>query len=99
MCGFTFQFLLFLLIFSSIRHAFVDPEGRICTVLAGRPRDDETWNEAMKKAAESMANGRTTGQQSGAFPNNEETHRRGRFFNVAAGVSFGGGQSVSALKK
>ncbi|KAF9471714.1 hypothetical protein BDN70DRAFT_761742, partial [Pholiota conissans] len=48
--------------------------------------------DVAKDAAEIMTEMRKAGQEDRTFRSDEEAHRRGHFFNLATGISFGGGQ-------
>lgn len=88
----TWLFLFFsLLTFGeSEPRPIVDREGRVITVLAGRPRDP-TWDSVATDAAEAI---RTAGEQL-QFPHDQTSHRRGDTFTAGAfGYSYGGGQTV-----
>ncbi|KAF9472584.1 hypothetical protein BDN70DRAFT_762895, partial [Pholiota conissans] len=75
-------------------HALLDNLGRICAVLAGRPALDPNWDIATVQAGELMTELRKAGQEDGTFRSDEEAHRCGHFFNLACGVSYGGGQKL-----
>ena len=71
----------------------VDSSDRIIVVLAGRPKDP-TWDHVVAGASAAMEGVRKAGQKSGSFRDKDLSHRRGEFVALAAGVSFGGGQTV-----
>lgn len=65
---------------------FLDKEGRVIVVLAGRPRMG--WDAVVDGATEIIEEARPRCN----FP--DEVHRRGNFAAIATGISFGGGQKV-----
>ncbi|KAF8194572.1 hypothetical protein BJ912DRAFT_847793 [Pholiota molesta] len=74
-------------------HSLLDKAGRICAVLAGRPHDI-TWDDVARNASEHMTACHVAGTATRAFSCDEDTHRRGQFFNLPVGVSYGGGQRL-----
>ncbi|KAJ6452902.1 hypothetical protein DFH09DRAFT_964194 [Mycena vulgaris] len=68
----------------------VDREGRIIAILLGRPEDPE-WSDVVKDAFKALARARKRARRHGAWWA-EASHRRGRYFALTTGVSFGGGQ-------
>ncbi|KAF8151597.1 hypothetical protein B0H34DRAFT_134590 [Crassisporium funariophilum] len=73
-------------------HALLDNEDRIIAVLAGKPADP-TWDAAVSNASAAMLHARITGKRNSAFNKDPESHRRGNFTAIPAGVSYGGGQT------
>ncbi|KAJ6619068.1 hypothetical protein B0H10DRAFT_1196856 [Mycena sp. CBHHK59/15] len=69
----------------------VDGRGRIVAILIGRPEDAD-WDEVVKDALKEMHRARRRGMRWGVFKSAHRTHRRGTFFPLTDGVSFGGGQ-------
>ncbi|KAJ7828190.1 hypothetical protein B0H13DRAFT_1656422 [Mycena leptocephala] len=69
----------------------LDRDGRIIVVFVGAPEDPE-WPSVVAKACEAMRKAREEGLFTKAFAAGEDLHRRGRYFTVGGGVSFGGGQ-------
>jgi len=69
----------------------LDKGGRIIAVLVGQPEDSE-WVYVVDDAARVMQEVQTLGVDSGKGSG----HRRGDFLAIPIGVSFGGGQVVSA---
>ncbi|KAJ7112825.1 hypothetical protein C8R43DRAFT_903493, partial [Mycena crocata] len=67
----------------------VDAAGRIIAVLLGTP-DDPDWADVIKEAARELRRARRYATHHGLW--SRAPHRRGRYFSVTAGVSFGGGQ-------
>lgn len=70
-------------------HLLLDKDGRIITVLAGRP-NDPTWDASMKEASWLLEEAR----HSCVFTH-IKNKRRGNFQYLNVGVSYGGGQIVS----
>lgn len=64
--------------------------------LVGKPLD-ESWPDVISRAEARLAAFREEGLRIGAFDQNDLNHRRGNFLAVAAGVSFGGGQTVRTV--
>jgi hypothetical protein len=60
-------------------------------VLAGRPRGDD-WDIVVGEAGEQIREARGQCQ----FTEKQAHHRRGDFPALAVGISYGGGQTVSA---
>ncbi|KAF8910495.1 hypothetical protein CPB84DRAFT_1672840, partial [Gymnopilus junonius] len=71
----------------STPHTLTDNEGRLVTVLAGRPADP-SWHNVVSNVNTSMVHARVTGEENFFY----EKHRRGEFLAVAVGISYGGGQ-------
>ena len=76
-----------------------DSKGRIVAVLAGTPQEREAWSKCMQgvQAAmdEAFSNLRWTDART--LPDNSKgagRNRRGPYYTLAAGLSFGGGQKV-----
>jgi hypothetical protein len=76
-------------------HLLLDTEKRVIGVLVGQPRGEERWKqvcmgvfEALKTAASSLN-----------LSKEKKKHRRGEFPAVAHGISFGGGQEVSRIRR
>ncbi|KAJ7114170.1 hypothetical protein C8R43DRAFT_903117, partial [Mycena crocata] len=67
----------------------LDCEGRIIAVLLGTP-DDPDWEDVTKKAFEELKYARRYAQRHGLW--SPSLHRRGNYFPITAGASFGGGQ-------
>lgn len=76
-----------------------DSDGRIFVILAGAPlcQDPDEWRRVTEGATTAMASFRDDGDRAGLFKAADHSHRRGHFLAVASGVSFGGGQRVSAF--
>ncbi|KAJ6480705.1 hypothetical protein C8R47DRAFT_982893, partial [Mycena vitilis] len=68
----------------------VDAEGRIIAILLGRPEDPD-WDEVVRDAARAMRRARRFARRHRAWSPGER-HRRGLYFLLTAGVSYGGGQ-------
>ncbi|KAI0055550.1 hypothetical protein BV25DRAFT_1873084 [Artomyces pyxidatus] len=67
----------------------LDAQHNVLAHLAGRPNDDQTWNDACHGAADKLQDVRRR-----MNPTAEEcVHRRGRFATLRAGISYGGGQT------
>ena len=77
-----------------------DREGRIVVVLAGCPKEQEEWAECLQgvSAAMEQAFGDLHWTQAGTLPDNGKgkSNRRGPYYTLAAGFSFGSGQKVSS---
>ncbi|KAJ7821626.1 hypothetical protein B0H14DRAFT_3875864 [Mycena olivaceomarginata] len=68
----------------------VDSEGRIIAILLGQP-DDPDWENVVKEAAKALRHARCSARRAGVwFPGS--SHRRGTYYSITAGASFGGGQ-------
>lgn len=74
-------------------HAITDRNGRVISVLAGRPRRDN-WDGLV----EELANKISAVREQTKFSNKQLNHKRGEFPSVAFGTSFGGGSLVSILR-
>ena len=61
------------------------------TVLAGRPRGDD-WEDMHTRMSSLM-------EHAGDQVQNARPERRGNFVSISTGVSYGGGQMVSASHK
>ncbi|KAH7918686.1 hypothetical protein BV22DRAFT_993901, partial [Leucogyrophana mollusca] len=70
-------------------HVIVDAEDRILAVLAGRP-DDPTWDDVVEDATKALHEAGLAAK----IPVKKRRHRRGEYPALAAGVSYGGGQTV-----
>ncbi|KAJ6452189.1 hypothetical protein C8R47DRAFT_998163 [Mycena vitilis] len=68
----------------------VDAEGRVIAILLGTPEDPE-WPGVIKDAVKAMARARARAQRYGVWRHGT-VQRRGRFFSITTGASFGGGQ-------
>lgn len=71
-------------------YAIVDREGRVISVLAGKPRDGK-WDSLMKELEEAIAKAR----EKMSFSKKQKKHVRGKFPSVSVGNSFGGGSKVN----
>ncbi|KAJ7610348.1 hypothetical protein FB45DRAFT_761241 [Roridomyces roridus] len=72
----------------------VDQDGRIIAVFVGKP-DDPDWDEnVIPGVAAAMEEALRDGVDDGVFSAENLTHRRGNFYTLTSGVSFGGGQKV-----
>ncbi|KAJ7167289.1 hypothetical protein C8R43DRAFT_877332 [Mycena crocata] len=67
----------------------LDCEGRIIAVLLGTP-DDPDWEDVIKEASDELRYARRYAKHHGLW--SHMRHRRGWYFSITAGVSFGGGQ-------
>ncbi|KAJ7182795.1 hypothetical protein C8R43DRAFT_869062, partial [Mycena crocata] len=67
----------------------LDCEGRVIAVLLGTP-DDPNWGDVVKEAMKELARARRWARRTGIWM--PAAHRRGNYFSITAGVSFGGGQ-------
>jgi hypothetical protein len=72
----------------------LDDKGRIIVILLGTPEDPE-WPNVVKEALKVFVRARRKAQRYGAW-RAEASHRRGGYFAITTGVSFGGGQRVRA---
>lgn len=70
----------------------IDMVGRIIAMLCGHP-DDPEWESVHVEAADTMRRSQRRIRRT----KKNSKHRRGNFTALSAGVSFGGGQEVSAL--
>lgn len=77
--------------FHSTPVAVLDAANRIMTVLAGRPRGDD-WEDMHTRMSSLM-------EHAGDQVQNARPERRGNFVSISTGVSYGGGQMVSASHK
>ncbi|KAJ7149778.1 hypothetical protein C8R43DRAFT_887781, partial [Mycena crocata] len=68
----------------------VDADGRIVAVLLGTPEDPE-WSDVVEDAIRAFARARRKARTYGAWAPGG-LHRRGRYFTLTTGASFGGGQ-------
>ncbi|TFK70520.1 hypothetical protein BDN72DRAFT_766345, partial [Pluteus cervinus] len=74
-------------------HAILDGDGRIVTVLVGRPQKDSSgWDALIRGVAELMEAFRRTGDEESLFSGDQRQHRRGNFVALSRGISYGGGQ-------
>ncbi|KAJ7157914.1 hypothetical protein C8R43DRAFT_1087083 [Mycena crocata] len=64
-------------------------DGRIIAILLGTP-DDADWADVAKEAFKELRRARRYAERHGLWW--PSAHRRGRYFPITAGVSFGGGQ-------
>ncbi|KAJ7122023.1 hypothetical protein C8R43DRAFT_900074, partial [Mycena crocata] len=69
----------------------VDSEGRIIVMFVGTPEDPE-WPAVVAKAMKAMRRAREKGLMMEAFAGADVRHRRGDYYTLTGGVSFGGGQ-------
>ncbi|KAJ7447050.1 hypothetical protein B0H11DRAFT_1745106 [Mycena galericulata] len=69
----------------------LDSHGRVIAAFAGTP-DDKDWPEVVAKATAAMKKAREEGLRTEAFVRGDALHRRGKYFTLTGGVSFGGGQ-------
>jgi hypothetical protein len=76
----------------------LDKMERIVAVLVGQP-DDPQWRDNVDTAAGVMREVEELGANADLFTVESLRHRRGEFLALPAGVSFGGGQTVSALPR
>lgn len=65
-------------------------------VLVGQ-LDDPNWKNVFKEALAVLLKVFQLGSSSGAFKEDDLSHRRGNFAAMAVGVSFGGGQKVRSV--
>ena len=72
-------------------HLLIDEIDRVIGVLYGQPRDLAGWQKANRRALKLLRKASTYFTARTVKP-----HRRGTFPSVAHGISFGGGQQVSA---
>ncbi|KAJ7893533.1 hypothetical protein B0H13DRAFT_1625218, partial [Mycena leptocephala] len=70
----------------------IDSQGRIIVILLGTPEDPD-WTSVMKDAIAWMRYVRRLARRHGVWRKGT-VHRRGRYFVITAGVSFGGGQMI-----
>ncbi|KAJ7900457.1 hypothetical protein B0H13DRAFT_2336660 [Mycena leptocephala] len=68
----------------------VDSEGRIVAILLGEP-DDPEWAHVVAEAAKALRRARRSAMRAGIWRPGS-SHRRGTYYSITAGVSFGGGQ-------
>ncbi|KAF5380091.1 hypothetical protein D9615_006268 [Tricholomella constricta] len=73
-------------------HAIVDKDDRGIVFLVGHPNDD-SWPQVASAAEEAITQARLRGEEKKLFKSDQLSHRRGRFFALASGVSHGGGQT------
>ena len=78
---------LFLTNFLRTSMAILDLEGRLVAILAGCPAD-KSWQEVIRQATKALENAR----RGCRMKEEEGEHRRGKFFTLRCGVSYGGGQ-------
>lgn len=69
----------------------VDSAGRVIGVFVGPPTGDPTWPAVMKGVEAALAEAKRTLRFS------KKQDRRGTFKTIAAGLSYGGGQTVREL--
>ncbi|KAJ7148077.1 hypothetical protein C8R43DRAFT_889161 [Mycena crocata] len=74
---------------SSDPKLILDSEGRIIAVLLGTP-DDADWADVVREAYDELRHARRYAQRHGLW--SRTRHRRGWYFSITAGASFGGGQ-------
>ncbi|KAJ7120587.1 hypothetical protein C8R43DRAFT_900672, partial [Mycena crocata] len=67
----------------------LDCEGRIIAILLGTP-DDHDWEDVAADAFSELRHARRYAERHGLWT--PSLHRRGRYFPITAGTSFGGGQ-------
>jgi hypothetical protein len=70
----------------------VDSEGRIIAILLGQP-DDPDWANVVKEAARALRRACRSAMRAGIWCPGS-SHRRGTYYSITSGVSFGGGQKV-----
>jgi hypothetical protein len=70
----------------------LDKGGRVIAVLAGRPKSatEVSWHAVHDEAFQAMDRER----KRASFTAGQSSHRRGEFFALSTGASFGGGQRV-----
>ncbi|KAJ7662670.1 hypothetical protein DFH06DRAFT_1190599 [Mycena polygramma] len=68
----------------------VDAEGRIIAILLGTPEDPD-WADVVADAVRAMRRARRLARRHRAWSPGQQ-HRRGRYFLLTAGPSYGGGQ-------
>ncbi|PPQ83749.1 hypothetical protein CVT26_007541 [Gymnopilus dilepis] len=84
--------------FSSLRwngikpHMISDRKRRIMVALAGKPTDAD-WDDLIDEASNLLTTARELALATRVFKASEMSHRRGRFFQLPTGVSFGGGST------
>ncbi|KAJ6629973.1 hypothetical protein B0H10DRAFT_2184035 [Mycena sp. CBHHK59/15] len=71
----------------------LDHAGRIITIFVGTP-DDPAWPAITEDAVAELERARRRGMRSGAFSEDDTSHRRGTFAVFTDGVFYGGGQMV-----
>jgi hypothetical protein len=71
----------------------LDADGRIVTVLLGRPEGDD-WDGVIAEMARVMDGVRARGVKRGVFKHQERRHRRGDFYVLKGGLTKGPGQKV-----
>jgi hypothetical protein len=83
---------LMLSLLNSTATPILDEGGRVIAILAGRPKSETevSWRALHDEAFQAMARG----QRQASFTANQLCHRRGEFFALSTGASFGGGQRV-----
>ncbi|KAJ7150172.1 hypothetical protein C8R43DRAFT_887525, partial [Mycena crocata] len=67
----------------------LDSEGRIIAILLGTP-DDPDWDDVVDDAFHELKRARRYAERHGLW--SPSSHRRGNYFPITAGASFGGGQ-------
>jgi hypothetical protein len=71
----------------------LDKEKQVIAVLMGQP-NNPMWKNTVNNAAEVMQEVEWLSACQDLFTKKNLHHRRGEFFAIPAGVSFGGGQKV-----
>ncbi|KAI0054952.1 hypothetical protein BV25DRAFT_1816303 [Artomyces pyxidatus] len=74
--------------------AIVDREGRIVVYLAGRPKDDKTWDANSAEASQALKTAREVCEKD--YREDQVKHPRGCYPIMHAGYSHGGGPKASA---
>ncbi|KAF9524445.1 hypothetical protein CPB83DRAFT_773766, partial [Crepidotus variabilis] len=69
----------------------LDKEQRVIAVLAGTPTD-VCWPSVLKNSNHALQDALEQGLQDGTFSSTEMSHRRGEFYLLVDGISYGGGQ-------
>lgn len=72
----------------------LDREKHVIAVFVGAPEDPE-WPEVVANAVAAMKKAREEGLRTKAFAGADALHRRGRYYTITGGVSYGGGQKVA----
>lgn len=69
--------------------AIIDLDDRVMTILAGRPHRQD-WDQVHARMSALL-------EQAGTNAHGLRKERRGKFVSISAGVSYGGGQTVSLV--
>ncbi|KAG5640461.1 hypothetical protein DXG03_008580, partial [Asterophora parasitica] len=75
-----------------VAHVVTGRDGRGIVFMVGKSNDD-SWSGVIAAADELIMNARIHGEREGLFKPEQVEHRRGKFVALAAGVSYGGGQT------